>query len=85
MGDDFPYVPRIPYLLGSTVDTCSRQSGMLWFGWFCRLRCKPHAVFFDSGRCKGGFTCTGCVPFGCRQARGFWLHGVVDLKDIFAP
>ena len=62
MGDVFPYVPFIPFFPGSTVDTCSRQSGMLWYGWFCRLRCTSRCAFRQ--REVQGWFRVSCVPSG---------------------
>ena len=46
MGDDFPHVPLFRIYL-STVDTCSRQSGLLWFGCFAGYGA-PRAVFLST-------------------------------------
>ena len=40
----------------------------------------PRAVFFDSGRCKAGFVLAVFPPVSTGPS--FWLHGVMDLKDI---
>ena len=58
-GRCLPECSRFPYFPGSTVDTCSRQSGMLWLG---RLRCTSRCAFRQ--RQVQGWFCISCVPGG---------------------
>ena len=40
----------------------------------------PHAVLFGCGRCKAGFA-SAVFPL-VSTGPSFWVHGVMDLKDI---